>query len=386
MFTRLDLPTVLLFYDTTLLAGTLAIAHVRRSSCRPDGLMALAWAYLMLAVGAVLAWKGEEAALPAAFWTHGSLLLGLAGYALFYVGIRAMSGRRGMPAWWLVAPVLVCFVAGLVTGFPLDNSSRAGAFHAAAVLSLANSAYAMFRNYRVEALPSSRILAALLALSGIVYGIRLTFIVTGTAASAGFALAFFIQMFCHFGIALMVATISKERAEVRLARLAETDPLTGVGNRRWLTSRLPRQLRANSAILQLDLDRFKLINDQFGHGAGDTVLVAFANCVKAQLRESDLLARTGGEEFVVFAPDVSEAAAQAIAERLRACVEQLQVTDNGTRLPVSTSIGVAWVAAPAVPASACLSKADEMLYEAKRSGRNRVAFSRVSAQPQAGAA
>lgn len=383
MFSRLDLPTVLLFYDTTLLAGALAIVHVRRSSCRPEGLRGLACAYLMLAAGAILAWKGEEAALPAAVWTHGSLLLGLAGYAAFYAGIRAMAGRRGVSEWWLFAPVLVCFVAGWVTGFPLDNLSRAGAFHAAAVLSLASSAYAMLRNYRVEALPSSRILAALLALSGIVYGVRLTFIVTGTAASAGFALAFFIQMFCHFGIALMVATISKERAEVRLARLAETDPLTGVGNRRWLTSRLPKQLRANSAILQLDLDRFKLINDQFGHAAGDAVLVAFADCVRSQLRESDLLARTGGEEFVVFTPDVSEAMAHAIAERLRACVERLQITDHGTPLPVSTSIGVAWVAAPAAPASACLSKADDMLYEAKRGGRNRVAFSRVSGHPQA---
>ena len=94
MLSRLDLPTVLLFYNTSLLAGAFAIVHVRRNSCRPDGLMGLATAYLMLAAGAALAWNGEEAALPAAVWTHGSLLLGTAGYAVFLAGILAMSGGR----------------------------------------------------------------------------------------------------------------------------------------------------------------------------------------------------------------------------------------------------------------------------------------------------
>lgn len=380
MLSRLDLPTVLLFYNTSLLAGAFAIVHVRRNSCRPEGLMGLATAYLMLAAGAALAWNGEEAALPAAVWTHGSLLLGTAGYAVFHAGILAMSGRRRVHWGLLLTPVLLCFLVGLVTGFPRDNLSRAGVFHAAAVLSLACSAHEMLRNHRLEALPSSRLLAALLALSGGVYTLRLVFILNGTAGSAGFSLAFFVQMFCHFGIALMVATISKERAEVRLAQLADTDPLTGVGNRRWLGTRLPKQLRGHSAVLQLDLDRFKRINDQYGHAAGDAVLVAFASCLKAQLRESDLLARTGGEEFLVYTPNVTEAVARSIAERLRASVEQLQIVEDGTPLPVSTSIGVAWVPDGSAPAEACLARADEMLYEAKRDGRNRVAFATMAVQ------
>ena len=113
-----------------------------------------------------------------------------------------------------------------------------------------------------------------------------------------------MQVFCYFGIALAVATMSNERAEVWLELAVLTDPLTGTGNRRWLAQRLPVELPVQSAIAQLDLERFKHINDRFGHAVGDQVLVAFANCLQEQLRGSDLLARTGGEEFVIYLPAV----------------------------------------------------------------------------------
>jgi diguanylate cyclase (GGDEF)-like protein len=179
-------------------------------------------------------------------------------------------------------------------------------------------------------------------------------------------------MFCHFGIALVVATMSNERAEIRLELAALTDPLTGTGNRRWLAQRLPVDLPVQSAIAQLDLDRFKHINDRFGHAAGDLVLVAFARCLQKELRTSDLLARVGGEEFVIYLPVVTEAEALAISQRLCEKVGALRIDQDGERLPVTVSIGLAWAHSAAVKSEVWLKKADAALYEAKRAGRNRV--------------
>lgn len=385
MLSQLDLSTVLLFYNTSLLAGALAIFHVRRSAHRPQGLTEMGLAYLMLAAGAALAWKGGAAALPAPWWTHASLLLGVGGYAAFYAGIRGLSGRASLPGWTLAAPALACSGVGLLTGFPLDNLPRAGVFHATAVVALAAAAGLMLRNHRQEALPSSRVLAALLALSASIYAARLIFIVRGTASSNGFAQAFFVQMFCHFGIALMVSTICKERAEVRLAQLAQTDPLTGVGNRRWLQTRMPESLPSLSAILQLDLDRFKLINDQMGHAAGDAALVAFATCIQQQLRSCDVVARTGGEEFVVYAAQVTEQDARALGERLRASVQALRIKHGQASIELTTSIGIAWVREGPVQSQVGLNRADQMLYAAKRGGRNRAELC-VLEGPSSGAA
>lgn len=117
-----------------------------------------------------------------------------------------------------------------------------------------------------------------------------------------------------------VATLSNERAEIRLEQAAHTDPLTGTGNRRWQESRLPARLPPQSAIAQLDLDHFKQINDRF-----DQVLMAFARCLQGRLRSSDLLARMGGEEFVVYLPAVTQAEAQAIARRLCDRVAMLRI-------------------------------------------------------------
>jgi diguanylate cyclase (GGDEF)-like protein len=369
---QLDLATVLLLYNTSLIAGALSIFHIRRHSCRPQGLAPLATAYLMLAVGAILAWRGESAALPMWMWTHGSLLLGTGGYALFWAGVRGFSGRRRVPWRAVVLLPLACLVVGIATGFPLQNLLRAGAFHAIATLVLAACTFEILRDRRSEPLPSRMLMAAFLGLSGSIYALRLAYILGGTAGSTGFAWAFSVQMFCHFGMALMVAALSNERAEIRLEQAAHTDPLTGTGNRRWLESRLPALLPPQIAIAQLDLDHFKQINDRFGHAVGDRVLVEFARCLQGQLRSSDLLARMGGEEFVVYLPAVTQAEAQAIAERLCAHVAMLRIEIQGSPISVTVSIGLAWVHDTCTPADTWFKRADDALYQAKQSGRNQV--------------
>jgi diguanylate cyclase (GGDEF)-like protein len=372
---QIDLPTVILFYNTSLAAGALSMFALRRHSCRPQGLATLASAYVMLALGSVLAWRGEHAALPIWLWTHGSLLLGTTGYALFWAGVRSFSGRRLVPWHVVMLLPLACFMLGITTGFPLENLLRAGAFHAIATLALAACTVEMLRDRRTEPLPSRMLMAGFLGLSGGIYALRFAHILGGTAGATGFAWAFYVQMFCHFGMALMVAALSNERAEIRLKHAAHTDPLTGAGNRRWLEAQMPARLPPQSAVAQLDLDRFKQINDRFGHATGDRVLVAFVQCLQEHLRKSDLLARMGGEEFLVYLPEVTQAEAQAITERLCVAVSELLIETEGQPIPVTVSIGLAWAHSAGIASAEWIKRADAALYEAKQSGRNRVVLS-----------
>lgn len=372
MVFSIHLPTVLLVYKTALAAGAVGIYHVSRHSCRPRGLKPLALAYLLLALGAELAARGEYFALPSWLWTHGSLMLGTVAYPLFWASMRALSGRRTIPVKTLAAIPATLFALGVLTQFPLNNLHRAGAFHATATVALLLSSWDIWRDRRAEPLPSRVPLAAFLLLSACIYALRLGFIVNESAASAGFAWAFYIQMFCHFGIALMVAALSSERASERLEQLAHTDLLTGVGNRRWLASRLPAHLPPDSAVMLIDLDHFKRTNDTYGHAAGDQVLAACAQCLRSQLRESDVLGRMGGEEFVVYLPDATAEAARVTAQRLCDAVARLEVATDAGLLRATVSIGLACVRKAGGSPEQWQQAADQALYEAKRRGRNRV--------------
>jgi len=164
-------------------------------------------------------------------------------------------------------------------------------------------------------------------------------------------------------------------------RLAVTDPLTGLYNRRYATQHIARIVaRATEtgmpyAVMMLDLDRFKSVNDTFGHAGGDAVLVEFANRLKANLRGIDLIARMGGEEFLVVMPDTSPHEASHSAERIRRVIHETPfLLDNGELTPVTVSIGVASESCSARTADDVIQQADQALYESKTSGRNKVTF------------
>ncbi len=152
---------------------------------------------------------------------------------------------------------------------------------------------------------------------------------------------------------------------------ANTDPLTGVYNRRAILERLNALVddARRGAVLMLDIDRFKDINDRLGHAAGDGVLRRVADEIRAALRLEDALGRIGGEEFLVVMPDAPLDIAVSIGERIRAGVARSDGGDG--RPPVTISIGVATVRGHDRPAE-LLARADRALYEAKRLGRNRL--------------
>ncbi|GJD74595.1 PleD family two-component system response regulator [Methylobacterium goesingense] len=162
--------------------------------------------------------------------------------------------------------------------------------------------------------------------------------------------------------------------------LAITDGLTGLHNRRYLDSHLGALFREATlrnrpvAALMLDIDRFKTINDTFGHEAGDEVLKAFADRVRTHTRGIDIVARYGGEEIVIILPDAEAEGAYGIAERIRERIEAVPFAiQRDTRtVSVTVSIGVSWRRpADASPAD-MLKRADVALYRAKSAGRNRV--------------
>ncbi|MDD2877947.1 MAG: PleD family two-component system response regulator [Acidiphilium sp.] len=156
-------------------------------------------------------------------------------------------------------------------------------------------------------------------------------------------------------------------------QLAVIDPLTGLYNRRYLSSHLDRLCEATSnpsfALLIIDIDHFKDINDQFGHTMGDKVLQGIADILRRKLRGSDLIARFGGEEFIVIISALSDKErATAVTEKLRSAIANLRVDPS---VQVTASIGLTISCVP-TPAATLIEQADAALYEAKRAGRNRV--------------
>ncbi|MDZ7853499.1 MAG: sensor domain-containing diguanylate cyclase [Halomonas sp.] len=168
----------------------------------------------------------------------------------------------------------------------------------------------------------------------------------------------------------------RKEFERNLEVLAQRDPLTGVANRRhffeFSESEVARARRYGTklSLIMLDLDHFKRINDQFGHAAGDSVLTSFCRGITSLLRETDLLARLGGEEFISLLPGTDLDGAVRLAERLR-CHTEAEIVDVGAnRIRYTVSIGVATFAIDDPSIEAVIRRADEELYAAKEAGRN----------------
>jgi diguanylate cyclase (GGDEF)-like protein len=179
-------------------------------------------------------------------------------------------------------------------------------------------------------------------------------------------------------IALNEEITSRKHIEKELHQQATTDPLTGILNRRAFfekanqeVARSQRYLKTLS-ILMLDIDHFKLINDNFGHHNGDKVLRRFAQEAKKPLRTNDYISRVGGEEFAITLPETDLASAKKIAERVRQIVQELKIPIDQQLIDLTVSIGVAEYDPEETDIHPTLQRADQALYRAKEAGRNRV--------------
>ncbi|MEW6489219.1 MAG: sensor domain-containing diguanylate cyclase [Thermodesulfobacteriota bacterium] len=190
--------------------------------------------------------------------------------------------------------------------------------------------------------------------------------------------------FCEFLAQHGAQGLCLLRAHEELDRLARSDALTGLANRREFFARLAAEIQRSRryehglSLLLLDVDHFKKVNDVHGHPAGDAVLRAVARALAGFARETDLAARHGGEEFALLLPSTAEAGARAVAERVRAGIEALQVEWEGKVLPVRASLGLAALEGDLEGADALVARADQALYAAKQTGRNKVvAYSEI---------
>lgn len=173
--------------------------------------------------------------------------------------------------------------------------------------------------------------------------------------------------------------MARDRADEDNRRLAAVDSLTGVANRRAVIAALDRDVARSirthepMALMMVDIDHFKNVNDRYGHPAGDKVLCSVVEVLRERVRSQDLVGRYGGEEFMVLLPDTTAKGGYLLAQQLCEAVQALRLEHEGQPIPVTVSIGVyGGRLQPGDHWDMLISAADRALYEAKDRGRNRV--------------
>ena len=307
----------------------------------------------------------------------------IGGWMLVWGGIRRFCERK-LPLFTILSlPLLVGllfqFVPALHQHYPARVAINGLVWDTALVLVIIDCA----RAERRERLYVRRVLMVAFALLGCFIAFRVwntlglppeeDRMMTGRLAG----LMLFVNMLMGAAWNLSLIMMWNERLEKRLRLIANSDALTNVLNRRGFQKLSERLLlRANrdqtpSAVLLMDLDHFKSINDRHGHDTGDRIICLFAEVAARATRPSDLLARYGGEEFCALLTNTTEVQAKAIAERLRSDFAAASIDLDGLSIGTTVSIGVAKVELQEAVDQA-LNRADAALYLAKKKGRNRV--------------
>ena len=202
------------------------------------------------------------------------------------------------------------------------------------------------------------------------------------------SLTFVMAMFLGIGWVIRFIILNSELlenelkdAQLQLQKMATTDFLTGIANRRLFQesgeSEIQRARRYKSplAVLMIDLDYFKKVNDNYGHATGDKALVTFVNNCKKYLRDVDIFGRLGGEEFAILLPETDINGGKILAERLCTVIAESDIEAEDKIFHITVSIGISELLSGEDKLDALLKRADDAMYEAKRNGRNRVAVS-----------
>jgi diguanylate cyclase (GGDEF)-like protein len=331
-------------------------------------------------------------ALVSDWWTTvlSNALIGMA-FAAFAVSLRMFNGspqRRGR----LYA--LVAAAAGLAVYYTYpnpDENMRIGTISVVYALLLGSSARAVYRHGQ-ERTSITHITGALFLLGTAIMSWRgavYMFFPAATPPSVFVATPLQIAAYAAGGLLPVVSTIGyllmcTEFNQRELAKAATLDYLTGICNRRAIEDLAARSIASARrhgvplALMIVDVDHFKRINDEHGHQAGDGALIETVKRIRDSLRSEDLVGRLGGEEFVAVMPSTDGAAALAAAERMRSAFADTLMNIGEASLPITVSIGVAVLDAQDQVYSHLLRRADRAMYAAKTAGRNKVMLDGVS--------
>ncbi|WP_199085621.1 GGDEF domain-containing protein [Bosea sp. ASV33] len=338
------------------------------------------WGVSSLCIGTGLLGAAFRGAIPDIVSIEFANTIMLAGCLLLLCGIRHFAGRE---LNWFGFGVVLLGSWTLLSLSPGPEGYATRVMVVGTVMAFCDAAIVReaVRLGRQERLRSAWLLAILFAPTVVIYAGRIalaamdgvgTTLFPPNSGATGWLAATGVAFMILRGQALLL--LAAERSNRILATLARRDPLTGAMNRsgleQWLAQQSHGEQRA--ALLLVDIDHFKQLNDTLGHAAGDRILRLFASAVQEQLRSTDILARQGGDEFAVILPDVGVREAVRVAERLRGAFRDKVADLADIGLQPTLSIGVAEVELGGRVLDDLLVEADEALYRAKRLGRDRV--------------
>lgn len=376
----IDLPTLcLVTMFVTVIGGLLLLFSWAQNRSTP-ALALFGLAYLFGSAGTMLMAANMLSPKPWSICAANALICGA--YGMMWGGARAFEGRR-LRVSWMMAGAMVFIAAFQVDAFAASLQARVSLVSAIlGAYTIANAGEVWFARDRelISRWPTLAlcIVHAGFLLARITVAGELTFPLAASRLSRPIITGMvFEALFVTFCLAFLRVNMSKERAELEQRRAAQTDSLTGIANRRaffdvgasLLTYAAAARLPA--ALLLLDLDRFKEVNDTAGHQIGDRVLKSFTDMVAASMRPGDVFGRIGGEEFACLLPNASMAEALQTAERLRHSFAEMRFA--GLAVAPTVSVGVAMATENSRTLPALLATADRALYRAKADGRNRVA-------------
>ncbi|MBN3725939.1 GGDEF domain-containing protein [Burkholderia sp. Ac-20379] len=351
-------------------------SHPKRSKA----LRILATGYATLGAGCVIVLA--RAALPGMLGPAVSNLTLLGGYLLVLGGVAALSGRNAMR--FSIGLLLFDALAWAIVGTRWPQAMWLYISAGPIALACAMTAFELLRSVSLQALQARRIAIVVTGLHALLYALRMVLLPLLAERYGAPLVLLASQITMYEGVLYSVILpmtllrLVREETHSRLLREAQTDYLTRLGNRRWFFEEGALAIRrANGkqpfAVLALDLDQFKRINDHFGHKAGDDVLKSFATVARAVLGPDAILARIGGEEFAVLLSGYDAARADDlgdfVAQRFAATVT---VKRDGTPIQATVSVGLARYEQNIPSLGDMLAAADTALYTAKSLGGNRL--------------
>lgn len=371
-----DAPTMLTLTVALAVAAALYLA-VEWRNVRESPLLFWSAGFATIAIGSTLALLRGSGLILIGIWFANGLLV--TAHWLFLLGVARFTEARFSRAWYLI------FVAWLAMLLLPEGPqwSRVMLFTNSMLVALVTlKASTLLRPHGKSLSVGAVQLRYVLLMHGLFYAAKaMTAVIPGALIDLNAFRGLIIQVSLVEGaMALMLIALSmtgtvRWRREKRIERLAARDPLTALYNRRALEARAGKLLKETSpmrpgALLLIDIDNFKQVNDLHGHLAGDRLLIALGEMLRALLPERALTARLGGDEFVILMDDASNARVVALGDALRQRFNHMAAQAFATPLAVTLSIGATLFDRPPASLAALIEQGDTALYQSKRGGRN----------------